>query len=173
MSVQLWTDGGCWYAHPVRPGSWAYVVYDVGRGAVVAEASGGVSGTTSNRMEMRAAIMGLRACADVLDEGRLVTVHSDSKFLVNGSRLVPRWVAEGALGEGGRIKNPDLWCEIDALTWGRPVTWRWVRGHSKLPLNEQADRLCSYRIDDVLEANGYRRRGKRLPARIRIRGRGP
>ncbi len=60
MRVELWTDGAC-SGNP-GPGGWAYVLIARQGDAIVKtlEGSGGESGTTNNRMELRAVVEGLR-----------------------------------------------------------------------------------------------------------------
>ena len=69
------TDGGC-SGNP-GPGGWGVVVR---AGTDVREISGGEPATTNNRMELRAAIEGLRA----LGEPHTVEVFTDSVYLRDG-----------------------------------------------------------------------------------------
>jgi len=78
-------------------------------------------------MEVLAAIKGL----EQVPPGAEVTVHSDSQYLVN--TMTRSW---------RRQANQDLWERLDAVAGDRRVTWKWVRGHNGLPLNEAADRLA-------------------------------
>ena len=79
--VQLYTDGAC-RGNPGRGGWGAILVY---RG-IEKELSGGEPVTTNNRMELMAAIAGLSA----LKEPCVVTLYSDSKYLVDA--FVLGWV---------------------------------------------------------------------------------
>jgi ribonuclease HI len=131
----LWTDGACL----VNPGfgGWGVVVESAGQ--VERVLSGSVAHTTNNRMEMQAAIEGLRA----LPDGSCVTVHSDSQLLVKGmSDWMPGWRRSNF--RAGRIKNIDLWLEL-LRECGRhsDVIWKWVRGHSGIKYNCLADKLAN------------------------------
>ena len=72
--VNLYTDGAC-RGNPGRGGWGAILVY----GKYEKEMSGGEAETTNNRMELTAAIEGLRA----LKEPCTVNLYSDSKYLVD------------------------------------------------------------------------------------------
>lgn len=87
-SVELHTDGAC--SGSPGPGGWAAIlVY----GGHERELSGAEPHTTNNRMELRAAIEGLRA----LREPCRVVVHSDSKYVVRAFEedCISGWVRRG------------------------------------------------------------------------------
>lgn len=72
--VEIYTDGGC-RGNP-GPGGWAALVY---QGPKPGEIYGAEKSTTNQRMELRAAIEGLR----YLKEPSLVRLYSDSAYLLN------------------------------------------------------------------------------------------
>ena len=48
--------------------------------------------------------------------------------------------------------NIDLWQQLDAAAKRHTkVSWEWVRGHNGHPENEQADRLATSAIDELLQ----------------------
>lgn len=120
--IDIYTDGAC-SGNP-GPGGWGALVRANGE---TCELSGGAANTTNNQMELMAAIKGLEA----VDAGSLVTVHSDSQYLVN--TMTKGWK---------RNANHDLWARLDALAASRDIRWEWVRGHNGHPENEAADRLA-------------------------------
>jgi ribonuclease HI len=135
--VILYTDGAC-LGNP-GPGGWAAIILD---GEDKYEVCGGEPHSTNQRMELRAAIEGLRA---VRGEGRRVALHSDSAYLVNGFTLgwVARWQRNGwRTTRGSAVENRDLWEQLAGLGTRHDVEWRKVRGHSGDPLNERADWLA-------------------------------
>ena len=137
--VQLYTDGAC-RGNPGRGGYGAILVY----GRHEREISGGEPKTTNNRMELRAAIEGLRA----LKERCAVTLYSDSKYLVDAFTLgwVEGWQRENfRRGRTSEVKNPDLWEELIALVRAHEVTFVWVKGHNGHEYNERCDKLaCAF-----------------------------
>ena len=121
--INIYTDGAC-EGNP-GPGGWGAIVEQDGESR---ELAGREDRTTNNRMEITAAIKGLEATP----EGSTVTLHSDSRYLVN--TMTRGWK---------RNVNIDLWERLDALVAGREVKWQWVRGHAGHPQNERADRLAT------------------------------
>jgi ribonuclease HI len=132
------TDGAC-SGNP-GPGGWA-VIFSV-EDAIVGEFSGGDPDTTSNRMELTAALEAIqRAPTSVTLE------------IVTDSQLVLGW-----LGKGWKRNNPGvvaLCGKIDevrdarAAANGGAVTFKHVRGHNGNPLNERADELATGAIRRV------------------------
>lgn len=130
--VELYTDGAC-SGNP-GPGGWGVVLRYNG---VEKELSGGERETTNNRMEMIAAIEGLKA----LKRPCRVDIYTDSKYLQQG---VNEWMSGWkAKGWPSRIKNQDLWKALDTLLQKHDVRFHWVKGHAGHPENERADRLAT------------------------------
>ena len=135
--VILYTDGAC-RGNPGRGGWGAILIY----GAHEKELSGGEPVTTNNRMELTAAIEGLRALKEPCD----VMLYSDSKYVVDAFRLdwVTGWQrADFRRGKRDEVKNPDLWEELIALTKVHRVTFSWVKGHDGQNYNERCDALAT------------------------------
>jgi ribonuclease HI len=129
--VEIFTDGAC-SGNP-GPGGWGAILRFKG---VEKELSGGEKPTTNNRMEMMAAIRALeelkRPCA--------VDLYTDSQYLQQG---VNEWLAGWKRkGWPDRIKNQDLWKELDRLIALHDVTFHWIKGHAGHPENERCDALA-------------------------------
>jgi ribonuclease HI len=138
----VWTDGAC-SGNP-GPGGWAAIVVPAGGGDVV-ELSGGDPDTTNNRMELTAALEGLR----FLPAGGHACVVTDSLLMLKSMTLwLDGWKGKGWKTAAGKpVKNQDLLMALDAEV-GRhaAVRWHWVRGHQRgvehARLNDRADRLA-------------------------------
>ncbi len=145
--VVIYTDGAC-RGNP-GPGGWG--VYMSYRGQEK-ELYGGEPETTNNRMELTAAIRGLKALNPPRRQVRLIT---DSEYVKNGiSEWLPAWKQRGWKTAAGKpVKNLDLWQELDAVVADHDVEWRWVKGHSGDPGNERADELANQGIDELLMNN--------------------
>jgi ribonuclease HI len=103
------------------------------------ELSGFEPASTSQRMELTAAIRGLEA----LQSRRRVRVFSDSQYLVRGmSEWLKGWIRSGRLESPDALKNQDLWQRLAALSATHETVWEWVRGHDGHPFNERCDRLA-------------------------------
>ncbi len=136
--VELFTDGAC-SGNP-GPGGWAFILRHPASGAE-REHSGGERSTTNNRMELTAAIEGLRA----IRKPSIVDLFSDSQYVVRGlNEWVAGWKKQGWTRGRKRkpVKNVDLWQDLDDLRHRHTVRLHWVRGHSEHPENERCDRLA-------------------------------
>ncbi len=109
---------------------------------------GGERETTNNRMELTAAIEGLRA----LKRPSEVVLHTDSKYVMDGiTSWLPNWKRRGWKTAAKKpVKNQDLWQLLDAETERHAIRWVWVKGHSGHDGNEEADRLANLGIDELL-----------------------
>jgi ribonuclease HI len=142
--VELFTDGAC-RGNP-GPGGWGVLLR---YGDRERELFGGETATTNNRMELRAAIEGLRA----LRESCVVTLTTDSTYVMKG---ITEWLA-GWKQRNWRtaakkpVKNADLWRELDGEAARHTIQWHWVKGHSGHAGNERADALANRGIDLLLE----------------------
>jgi ribonuclease HI len=134
--VRLVTDGAC-KGNP-GPGGWAAIlIYGPHRKELV----GSEPHTTNNRMELKAAIEGLRA----LKEPCEVEIVTDSEYLKKGvTEWLPRWKRTGwATASRQSVRNQDLWRELDELSQRHRTRWIWTRGHADDPDNLRADELAS------------------------------
>jgi ribonuclease HI len=121
------------------PGGWAY---RVGQGRrVLREQSGTEQNSTDNRMELRAAIEGLKSFPPASN----IVVVSDSRYLISGmTDLLPLWQARNWRSRNGpAIRNQALWQDLIAASKRHNVRWQWVRGHSGVPEQESVDRLAA------------------------------
>jgi ribonuclease HI len=146
--VQVFTDGAC-SGNP-GPGGWGVVLRF---GDKERELCGGADNTTNNRMELTAAIEGLRA----LNEPCEVVLTTDSTYVKDGiTRWLANWKKNGWKTAAKKaVKNQDLWQELDQQTSRHAVQWQWVKGHSGHSENERADALANQGMDKVKgSANG-------------------
>jgi ribonuclease HI len=131
MIVEIYTDGAC-SGNP-GPGGWGAILR---YGKTEKELSGGESDTTNNRMELMAAIEGLKA----LKRESEVHLYTDSTYVKQGiTEWIHGWKAKNW---PARIKNKDLWLELEVQNKKHKVSWHWVKGHAGHPENERADQLA-------------------------------
>ncbi len=135
--VELFTDGAC-SGNPGKGGWGAILRY----GKTQKELSGGEDLTTNNRMELTAAIEGLKA----LKEPCFVTLVTDSKYLSDG--LLKGWAASWRKNGWKKADkkpalNSDLWEELLNLSEIHNLDIVWVKGHAGHPENERCDELAT------------------------------
>ena len=140
--VAVFTDGAC-LGNP-GPGGWAALLRYKN---VEKYISGGETPTTNNRMELLAAIEGLKS----LTRPCRVALYTDSIYVRDG---ITRWV-HGWLKNGWRtadrkpVKNAELWQELIDAAKPHRVEWHWVKGHSGHPENDRADALARAEIEKL------------------------
>lgn len=163
--VLIYTDGAC-DPNPGGPGGYGILlIYNEKR----KEISGGFRSTTSNRMEVYAAIKALES----LKEPCRVTLHSDSKYLVRAMSKgwAQRWKdKDWWRNERDRAINADLWDKLLSLCTTHQVKFVWVQGHAENPENERCDHLA---VDALKQKNlppdeGYENRSEEEKTGARI-----
>mgnify|MGYP001815419889 CR=1 FL=1 len=145
--VEIFTDGAC-RGNP-GPGGWGVLLRYRGRERHL---YGGEPDTTNNRMELRAAIEGLRA----LKEPCEVSLTTDSEYVRNGiNSWMDNWKKRDWKTAGRKpVKNRDLWQALDEQNQRHRVEWHWVRGHTGHRENEIADQLANRGIDELNQQAG-------------------
>jgi len=134
--VQLITDGAC-LGNP-GPGGWASILRYNGHKR---EMFGSAPQTTNNRMELTAAIEGLRA----LKESCEVEVVTDSEYLKNGiTQWIHGWKRNGWKTSAKKpVVNQDLWMQLDELASKHHINWTWTKGHANHEDNNRCDELAT------------------------------
>lgn len=141
--IIMYTDGAC-RGNP-GPGGWGVLLrYDRHERTL----KGAEKFTTNNRMELMAAIEGLRALKMRCE----VDLTTDSHYVKNGveSWLVGWKKNNWRTADKKLVKNQDLWLILDELLTQHVIHWHWVKGHSGDYGNEWADRLANEAIDELL-----------------------
>lgn len=141
----IYTDGAC-SGNP-GPGGWGTVLY-LADGSVH-ELGGRDPKTTNNRMEMQAAIAGLRF---LLDSGQTtpVELYTDSEYVKKGiTQWIDGWKKRDWQTSAKKpVLNKDLWQQLDELNQavgqqtGAAVKWIYVRGHAGNEGNERCDAIA-------------------------------
>jgi ribonuclease HI len=147
--VQLITDGAC-QGNPGR-GGWAAILR---YGDRKKEIWGSEPHTTNNRMELTAAIEGLRA----LKESCAVEVVTDSEYLKNGiTTWIHNWKRKGWMTSAKKpVVNQDLWQELDEQVNRHKTTWTWTKGHANHTDNNRCDELATQAAREQSSSEGSR-----------------
>jgi Ribonuclease HI len=137
-SIMLYTDGSC-LGNP-GPGGWAFIAKYQKKELAL---SGGADDTTNNRMELQAAIEGLKVIQG--NDSWDVDLYTDSKYVEDA--LTKGW-AESWRKNGWQksdkksAQNSDLWEELLTLCDKHRVTAHWVKGHDGDEFNERCDAMA-------------------------------
>ncbi len=148
-NVQLITDGSC-TGNP-GPGGWACILRF---GSEERELSGSEARATNNRMELAAAINGLKALRETCE----VELVTDSQYVKQGiTQFMARWKTNGWRTADRRpVQNQDLWRELDEVVCHQRIRWTWVVGHGDHDLQNRCDALAqaAARREAVIYAQG-------------------
>ena len=141
-TVNIYTDGAC-RGNPGIGGWGVLIEYE----NTSKEYFGGEKNTTNNKMELQAAIEGLK----VLKESCNVILTTDSKYVMQGiTSWIQNWKKNNWKNSAKKdVKNKDLWIELDKYVSQHDVRWHWVNGHSGHEKNEIADQLANKGIDSL------------------------
>ncbi len=143
--VQLITDGAC-KGNPGR-GGWACILRF---GEVKREVFGCSPYTTNNRMELAAAIEGLKR----LKETCTVEVVTDSEYVLKGiTQWIEGWKKRGWMTAAKKpVNNQDLWIMLDGLANQHKTQWNWTKGHASHEDNNRCDELASRAAEEQVSS---------------------
>jgi ribonuclease HI len=130
--ISIYTDGAS-RGNPGPGGYGAVLLF----GALRKELSEGFRVTTNNRMELLSVIAALEA---LKKEGSVVTIYSDSKYVVDSVEL--KWVFGWEKKNFKDKKNPDLWIRFLKVYRKHSVKFVWVKGHASNKENNRCDELA-------------------------------
>ena len=132
----VYTDGSC-HNKVDSVGGWAYLIIHNGQTTV---ASDGEYPSTSNRMELTAALEALLSTP----RDSVVEIYSDSKYTVNTiNDWLYSWEKKGWKNSyGDEVKNMDIMLNLKEQIDYRKVKAIWVKGHNGNEYNEYVDKLA-------------------------------
>jgi len=121
--IEIYTDGA--YNPVLGRGGWGAVVVEGGKKQVF---SGMVKRTTSNRMEITAALEGISHTP----QGAEAVVYTDSQYLF------------GCMAKGWqRRANRDLWEQLDQTVSQRKVRWEWIERDAGIRFHREAHNMAN------------------------------
>ncbi len=136
--VIIYTDGAC-KGNPGLGGYGAILMYNEHK----KEIKGAIPDTTNNKMELTAVIEALKQIKFECS----IDIYTDSQYVQRG---MTEWIAGWKKKNWNKVKNIELWQELDSLASTHKVTWNWVKAHNGDPLNERADELANIAIEEYL-----------------------
>lgn len=136
--IIIYTDGSS-KGNP-GPGGWAAIISSEHGVASIQEMGGREKETTNNKMEMVAAIEGLKN-TPLNSE---VEIHTDSEYLMKGATIwIKNWQQNNWRTKNKKdVLNKELWLALLEELKKRKVTWQKVLGHSGHLFNERCDQIA-------------------------------
>jgi cyclic pyranopterin phosphate synthase len=121
--LRVYVDGA--YNPVLGQGGWGAVIVENSQKQVF---SGMAKRTTSNRMEITAALEGISRTAP----GSEVVLYTDSQYLF------------GCVTKGWqRRANRDLWERLDTVVSQRKVNWEWIDRNTQNPFHKEAHNMAT------------------------------
>ena len=133
--IKVYTDGSC-LENPGN-GGWAAIIIDDGKKTQI---KGSKKNTTNNQMELMAPIEALKK----IPKGSKDQIFTDSKYVKSGiTEWIHNWKKNGwKTANKQKVKNKDLWVELDLLSNQFDIKWNWVKAHSNDKLNNEVDLIA-------------------------------
>ena len=133
--IKIYTDGSC-IGNPGK-GGWAAIILSDGKKT---EIKGSEKDTTNNQMEVLAPIQALKK----FPKGSKVEIFRDSNYVKSGiTEWIHNWKKNGwKTASKQKVKNKDLWVELDMLANKFEIKWSWIKAHSTDKLNNEVDLLA-------------------------------
>ena len=133
--IKIYTDGSC-LENPGN-GGWAAIIFMNNEKIII---SGRKKNTTNNQMELMAAIESLKK----IPKDQEVQMYTDSKYVKMGiTEWIKKWSQnDWKTSSKQRVKNIELWKELNDISKKHKIEWHWVKAHAGNPNNEEVDELA-------------------------------
>ena len=133
--IKIYTDGSC-IGNP-GSGGWAAIIFLEDKKIKI---KGKKKNTTNNQMELMAPIKALKK----IPNGKKVKIFTDSKYVKMGiTEWIKSWKNNNwKTSNKKKVKNKDLWQELDCLSGKHQIKWLWIKGHSGDTINDEVDQLA-------------------------------
>jgi len=133
--IKIYTDGSC-LKNPGN-GGWAAIIFINNEKIVI---SGNKKNTTNNQMELLAAIEALKK----IPERQKIQIYTDSRYVKQGiTEWIEKWMQNNwKTSSKQKVKNVDLWKELNEIAKKNKIEWHWVKAHAGNPINEEVDELA-------------------------------
>ena len=133
--IKIYTDGSC-IGNPGN-GGWAAIIINNEKKTQI---KGSKKDTTNNQMELLAPIKALKK----IPKGSKVQIFTDSKYVKSGiTEWIHNWKKNGwKTVNKKKVKNIELWTELDRLSNEFDIKWSQVKAHSSNQLNNEVDLIA-------------------------------
>ncbi len=143
IPFEIYCDGSCKKLGDTSFGGWSYIIiYD---GKIIAKNFGSEVGATNQRMELLAAIEGIKMVQNYKQEHDYVRIYSDSAYFINccNQNWYQTWLSNGWRTSTKKpVANVDLWQQIIPYFDRLDYHFYKVEGHAGIALNEMCDKMA-------------------------------
>ena len=145
-NIIIYTDGGC-RGNP-GIGAWGAILLSEKHNLRL-EIGESEEHTTSNKMEMQAAIKALER----LKHSHNIKLYSDSAYLVNGmNSWIYSWQKNNWIKSDKKpVENKDYWLKLIELSKKHSIEFIKVKGHSSNKENNRADEIVNILMDEHIK----------------------
>jgi ribonuclease HI len=123
----IYCDGSC----SPNPGEGSYAGFILKNDQPIHVYYEYVKDTTNNRMEIKAALEGIKICSSIYNISSM-NIFSDSQYVI--CTITKNWKTK---------KNVDLWKELKPLSYNLNLNWNWIKGHNENLWNERSDLVAN------------------------------
>lgn len=158
MKLTIYCDGACSHnGSKNAEGGWAYAIYGMELSSVLVDYSyGGEKGTTNNKMELVAAIMGIQRAIELIEKhGHSIydiDIYTDSAYLHNckDQNWYKNWQNNNWLNSKKQpVANKELWQILIQYFDDPRFHFHKVKGHAGVKENEFVDELARLGVAEV------------------------
>lgn len=157
MKLKIYTDGSCkGNGTENSRGGWAYICLDENE-QIIGSGSGGINdNTTNNRMELIAALKGIKCAEEIATKIRIIycEIYTDSAYLHNciKQKWYVNWQSNGWLtSKKTEVLNKDLWEQLIPYFDDSRFEFFKVKGHtSKQDWNDKVDKMAQKAADSYI-----------------------
>lgn len=138
-------------------GAWAYALINEDWGTMTCSKSEAVANTTNQRMELQAAIEGIKVALPLATKNRdIIIVYTDSAYLHNcyQQRWYDTWQRNGWKNAKKQpVANQDLWEQLIPYFESFGIEFKKVKGHSN---NSSIHSTWNNYVDDLAQTAAAR-----------------
>ena len=145
MLFNIYTDGSCRKNGLLKArGAWGYVVLDVEFKHIIREGCGKETGTTNQKMELRAVLEACKWARSVSYPFDAVHIYTDSAYIHNC--ITDKWYDKWLMNDWKNSKhqpvaNRDLWEQLIPYFEDPRFRFFKVGGHQGVKWNEYVDKM--------------------------------
>lgn len=152
MKFRVYTDGSTrGNGQENAVGGWAYAVVNDEYNSLVSGTCMAVVGTTNQRMELTAAIYGLKEVERLLEDGETATIITDSAYLQNcyKQKWYRNWQKNGWKNAKKQpVANQDLWEQLIPYFESDKYSFEKVKGHAN---NSTVHEIWNDYVDELAQ----------------------